>query len=260
MLSLSPGISQDMIRESTGGRQKLPVRNQGTDIPGHVKCFREHNGLIHGGIIYKKNYTLTCKAYRYFRITSVFPAGSIGIVAGVCEQADMSGKVVNKWSTAKRLQNYYSSTSMSLLNAACQVKRKKTPSPPPPTRYMAYDVHGYYIPPFDGTQFQEMVSGLTPGNMNLPDTGIPFGTFYNPSPGGLFYISPKYKDAVENPLYNKPVHCTMGFPICTPYIMIFSPSPYMKETIVLMIGAYREKPKIGSKYYREAQWYCKTFR
>jgi len=46
------------------GRQMLPVRNQCTDIPGHVTCFKELNGLIHGGLIKAPTYTLTCRAFR----------------------------------------------------------------------------------------------------------------------------------------------------------------------------------------------------
>ena len=92
------------------GPQMLPVRNRCTDIPGHVTCFKEHNGLIHGGIIKAPTYTLTCRAFRLVwmkrkkkKIGGNYYEKREVVVAGVCEQKDSSSGIINTWSTATGL-------------------------------------------------------------------------------------------------------------------------------------------------------------
>jgi F0F1-type ATP synthase membrane subunit b/b' len=49
--SLKEEVAQgplEAVPQAVERGQMLPVRNQCTDIPGHVTCFKELNGLIHG--------------------------------------------------------------------------------------------------------------------------------------------------------------------------------------------------------------------
>jgi len=248
-----------LVKSSRGFRQEdrmLPVRNQGTDIPGHVDVFKELNGLIHGGIIHTPGYTLVCKAYRYFVWTATQGGEThIDMAAGVCEQKDLSGKVINRWSTAARLHQYYAGTSIVLPTTAVDSRslrdsgnRKfKFKIKIPPIYWYKY-IHGFYMP--DLFRLNKEIPSVN----TLPDTGIPWECFYT---GGKFAHAPVPSNAVENPFLNQPAWCSEGFPICTPYIKIFSPMPGCKQTIVAMVGAFREQS--GGTYRREAKWHCKTF-
>lgn len=255
-------VIKQLLRYETGTagreRQMLPVRNCCNDIPGHIECFKENNGLIHGGIVHTPSYTLVCRAFRFFvwKNLGKFDDLSTDVVAGICEQKDRSGNLINRWSTAERLQEYYSSTSIPLPAFAEQ-----------------YDMNnlifrGYYYPQrFIKDVFEQGRQGRRV--VESPDDGIPIqGFIYNPPPNfnpafHQFMRPPTYETAVENALYNQPAYCTDGFPICTPYIKVFSPGPGCQETIVSMIGAYREIRISGRPpqvwYERKAEWYVKTF-
>lgn len=243
------------------GRSILPVRNCCTDIPGHITCFREHNGLIHGGIRHASGYTLTCRAFRleYTHTGDKVERNHVvAIVAGVCEQKDGSGKTRFVWSTAQRLKNYYSSTSAELPTSSFRFIR-------------AGEFIGHYAPlmwPLEvaqakfrpGTEVKDSGQpALTPGiSLRI----ISFGGSPNMN---MWANPPHYNTAVENVLYNHKPGCTDGFPICTPYITVFAPDPQIKETIVSMVGAFREQyskgylPAPHYSYKRNAEWYCKTF-
>ena len=252
----NPELLAETSRGFRQGGRMLPVRSQGTDIPGHVDVFKELNGLIHGGIIYTPTYTLVCKAYRYFVWTATQGSEThIDMVAGVCEQKDPSGKVIDRWSTAARLHQYYAGTSIALPTTAVDSRslrgsgrRKfKFKIKIPPIYWYKY-IHGFYMP--DLFQLNKEIPSVN----TLPDTGIPWNCFYT---RGKFARTPVPSNAVENPFFNQPAYCSEGFPICTPYIKIFSPAPECKQTIVAMVGAFREQS--GSMYRREAGWHCKTF-
>ena len=224
------------------GPQMLPIRNRCTDIPGHVTCFKEHNGLIHGGVVHAPDYLLRCKAYSFLHIrpTTGNSQTHTVVVAGVCDQKSPSGQVINTWSIAERLKEYYSSTSISLPTTCFKWNRT------------TYTSVGHYMP-----------ENTRPGES--PDSGSPRRSYYDPpdNPSRLYQQAPSYENAVENALYTKRPICSEGFPICTPYIKVFHPDPNVKETIVFLMGAYREVwYNLGgsAKHERKAQWYCKTFR
>ena len=247
------------------GPQMLPVRNRCTDIPGHVTCFKEHNGLIHGGIIKAPTYTLTCRAFRlgYIKryeekrpfIRKIRKERTEAVVAGVCEQRNQSNKIINPpWSTASKMplkyidKSYYSSVSISL--------------PTPAIRNVLNEKRvgwkrawfGYYFP-----------NGWSVKNTSdMPDTGQPTYAWWKNLKGKYMWdYHPSHASCIESAFYNNPEKCSEGFVICTPYIKIFHPDPNMKETVVWMIGAYRHQKRGKNKveyYNRSAQWYCKTFR
>lgn len=241
------------------GRQMLPVRNQCTDIPGHVTCFKELNGLIHGGIIKAPTYTLTCRVFRliYMRRyhgTHKKKRDEIRevVVAGVCEQKDSSGRVINTWSTASGLplkyvdKKYFSSTSISLPPGAIRniLAEKKG-------KRWKRDWFGYYFP--NGWGWESPDTG---GQPTYEHWGSLRGEY-------IWDRHPSGAASVESPFYNPQFSCDEGFVICTPYIKVFHPDPNMKEVIVHMMGAYRHQSqrKTAVRFYgRHAQWYCKTFK
>ena len=240
------------------GPQMLPIRNRCTDIPGHVTCFKELNGLVHGGIIKAPTYTLTCRAFRLVwmkrrkkKIGGNYYEKREVVVAGVCEQKDSSGGIINTWSTATGLplkdwyigkQYYYYSTSISLPPSAIRKLEEKK---------KGGIWFGYYIP--DGWGWQD-----------ASDTGQPTYDHWGKLKGE--YIWNRYPSgaaSVESPFFNQQFSCSEGYVICTPYIKVYHPDPNMKETSVWMIGAFRhqdQRKKGGVKFYgRSARWYCRTF-
>jgi len=223
----------------TDERVTLPVRNHGNDIPGHIKVFKEHNGLIHGGIVYKKNYTLVCKAYRYFVYQNT---NFIDVVAGVCEQKNKEGKVINQWSTAPRLQPNYANNSLPFLDIAMLYNNYAG----------IITMQGFYIP-------SDWAQHVISKNGHCPDNGLPLPGIYNPIiPAASFAKPPGYKIAIENALFNLLPTGGPGTPICTPYIKITAPHPDMKETIVQMVGVYREQFG-GGLFNWGGEHYFKTF-
>lgn len=278
---LKPAIEsmQSAIRESlqageaqvSGGEQLiLPVRNRCTDIPGHIECFKEHNGLIHGGIIHTSDYTLVCKAYRFFvwRVLDLGERLETDVVAGVCEQKDRTGQIIKRWATAERLQDYYATTSIALPDYSMRIEK-------PFAGGWAERLSGYCHPDLLAPElFMFVMEHWNDLIVDVPDTHGPAQYEYNPPPGPPAYFNPKfdqfmrpptYQTAVENALYNQPAYCTEGYPICTQYIKVFSPSPESDITIVAMIGAYREKwvspgpPPYTVRHERKAEWHVKTF-
>jgi hypothetical protein len=186
---------------------------------------------------------------------------STAVVAGVCEQKDKSGNVISRWSTAERLQEYYSSTSIPL------------PTFPGRWDLSSGIFRGYYFNKwyYSNECFIEMKKQMKNGHcciLESPDDGIPGNIPYNP-PANYnanfhhFMRPPTYKTAVENALCDQPAYCSDGFPLCTPYIKVFSPGPNFQKVIVSMIGAFREIRISGRppqvRYERKAEWYVKTF-
>jgi hypothetical protein len=242
------------------GPQMLPVRNQCTDIPGHVTCFKELNGLIHGGIIKAPTYSLTCRAFRLVYMYRYHGSHKKkrdeireAVVAGVCEQKDSSGRIINTWSTASGLplnyvdKNYYSSTSISLPPSAIWMTLEKKSDHGRWKRAW----FGYYFPPDWGI-------------ISSPDKGRPIYEHWGSLGGNYIWDKhPPGAAAVESPFYNQQFSCSEGYVICTPYIKVFHPDPNMKEVIVHMMGAYRHQSQRRTDlrfYGRDAQWYCKTFK
>ncbi len=223
----------------------LPVRNRGVDIPGHVKLYNQCNGLIHGGTITTPGYTLECKAYRFIK-------GSTWVVAGVCEQKDAEGKVIERWSTADHLKEYYSSTSRKLPEYALFCQRVYKPLKKFLFKGLCVPIlTGYYLP-YDKNLVVKALNIFNPKpqTVTFPDTGIPFP-------------HPKLdSNSVISPFYNPVQESSFGYPISTPYIKIFSPSPQCRETVVFMISAFGKHLSIngGKQTENKCKWDCKTFK
>jgi len=253
-------LNQGKVELVTGEERRiLPPRNFCSDIPGHVTCFKEHNGLIHGGVIKMPNGTLVCRAYRLTYMRRYHGSHSYkrdehreAVAAGVCEKKDSAGKVVERWSTADILplqfvsKGYYSSTSVGL--------------PPPAVQRILYEKDGkrwnmawfgYYFPSgWDG------VNGYDNGNPTYEHWSSLGGAY-------IWDFPPAHNTAVESPTYNFQENCTPGFVICSSYLKVFHPDPTSSEAIVCLIGAYRQQSqrKTAVNFHnRHAEWYVKTFR
>jgi hypothetical protein len=159
------------------------------------------------------------------------------VVAGVCEQKDSSGRVINTWSTASGLplkyvdKKYFSSTSISLPPGAIRniLAEKKG-------KRWNRAWFGYYFP--NGWGWESPDTG---GQPTYEHWGSLRGEY-------IWEKHPPGASAVESP---------------TPYIKVFHPDPNMKEMTAWMIGAYRHQSqrKTAVNFYgRSAQWYCKTFK
>lgn len=239
-------------------RQMLPVRNQCTDISGHV-TFKEQNGLIHGGIVVAPNYTLTCRGFRLEWMDRYRGSHSYKrdehrevVVAGVCEQKRHSGQIIDTWSTASHLplryidKGYYSSTSISLPQSAIQ--RIIYDKGKHGRRHWRW--FGYYIPESWGWN-------------SAPDTGNPTYEYWGELGGEYIWDKhPSGAASIESPFSNPQYSCTPGYVICTPYIKVYHPDPNMDKMTVQMIGAYRQQSQrktAVSFYGRDAQWYSRSY-
>ena len=235
------------------GPQILPVRNQCTDIPVHVTCFKEYNGLIHGGIVYTPGYALYCRAWRFeylfrWRCTWDRIERRGVVLRGECELRTQSGAVVDKWRVGRiYLDDYlddmdpgYRMHKTNNFNSSSSGERSWC---------------SFYFPK---TWREDMVE--------VPDTGEPKYVHWGELRGGSYFWgkSPSGQEAVEDPFYNQRASCTPGFVICTPYIKVFHPDPRMESVVVFIVTVVREqmlyKSGILPDYYkREAKWHCKTF-
>ena len=243
---------------------RLPVRNATATDASHVRLFTEYGGLVHGGVISIGKSRLVCRAFSYFRHTSDRPLLGPGqtqrvhVVAGVCEQFDPAGKVVQRWSTAEKLQDVYQSTSQALPDQAWRVRNLlgtgegfyEAPLTPDATRNLFKTIQG---------------SGYAP----IADSGTPNAKLYSGS--DFFGVSPGPDSALENALYRGQGSASSGWVINTPYLSVFSPSPQLSTVIVAMVGVYREaswttrgKPfkKLTTRmdrFTRKAQWSVRSF-
>lgn len=232
--------------------QKLPLRFSGNDIPGHVVTAKEHDGLVHGGVITTHSYTLTCRAYISLEYQS---KDMVAVVAGICRQKRPDGGVMGSWCTAQRLERYYTDPTFRLPAGAFISNAQGS------------HYHGFYIPlrwfvtgalaRLDGTKI-----------VIYEDSGVPLHPYiYNPpshfNPScHMFMQSPTHESAIENALYmGEHIESSPGFVIDSPYIKVFSPGPDSPRTIVSMVGAHRElhSSRNHLEYKREARWYVKTF-
>jgi hypothetical protein len=262
-------VSQAVQAESAGilaaGPPSLPVRNRCVDINGHVECFRMNNGLIHGGIIQTPSFFLVCRAFRFFiwkTVGKLFNGDEYqtDVVAGICEKRDKQGGLLERWGVDNRSIQVFNNYPLNLPTYAMRYDR---------TNLKEIVQSGYYYPmrfnPFVSSDFREHFKR---GDkvIEVPDYAPPEYIPYNP-PANFnaefhqFKRSPTYETAVENALYNQPAICSDGFPICTQYIKVFSPSPKMGTVIVSLVSAYREKTLIGTiaTHNRHASWSVKTF-
>lgn len=262
---------------------QLPARNSGTTSAKHVQLFTQNNGLIHGGIITIGSNKLVCRAFRYFKRKAALAASSyIEVVAGVCEQIDGNGRVVQKWTTAERLPEMYQSTSQSLPTYACR------------DDHNLGEGEGFYHSVQYASALTQALKDLrkkatngkktfTLAPIELPDDGQPDPAYYQGQfkaigqsqlpfsrlfaiLGHHFSTPPGPDTAVENALYNNRPIGTKGYVINTPYISVFSLGPSVPVVIVSMIGVYREAvlhfqgTPIMKRFERKAGWSVRSFR
>lgn len=244
-------------------RYALPPRNQANDIPNYVTCFKEHDGLIHGGIIKTPTFTLTCRAFRLVYMyrysgSSREKRDEIREVAvcGVCEKKDLSGQIVERWSTADFLplttninRGNYSSTSAGVPSPAIRLDNFNKGK----HHRWSGSWFGYYFP-----------NGFNVFGGNIYDNGSPIYEHWASLEGE--YIWDRYPagaNGVESPLFNYTGQWTKEFVISTSYLKVFHFSPDDSEVIVAMVGAYRfqgqRKTIIVNPYTRMGEWYVKTF-
>lgn len=257
--------------EGECGGPLLPVRNRGRNVQGHVELLDEHNGLIHGGRIYKKDYILECKAYRRFDYRkNRYNSSNIDVVAGVCEQRRPSGQVMETWSTARRLRENYTAISNAFPEGAFAWTMKAGARSRGFSGFklrfkinlklklnLNSHTYGFYRSQLSAEDFRKAFEGIAGKNapLVLPDNGRPDPAIYR---SGYFERGPGWDTALENPFFNQQPSCAEGYPVCTPYIRIFAPHPDMDKTVVVMASAYREWLN-NSVYNREALYEVKTF-
>ncbi len=196
---LRPRKAKEMELLEQQGR-KLPPRYSGRDVPGHVEHCREMNGLVHGGTITTRGYTLQCRA---FLCDGHNVPGLVGGVGGCCEQRGLDGELMTRWSTALKGRQYYDDLSK-----------------PPPQTFPFYFLNYSY--PF-GLLLRKKTGE------HVHDSGVPYKD-YRSQPRALWnpLCVPEMSEQSRN------------MPIVSPYVKVFSPSPDVRTTIVAMVGAYRE--------------------
>lgn len=217
-------------------RFAYPVRNQCSDIVGHVKCFREHNDLVHGGIIYTPEYALHCSAYRMETLCRVQQSETrAAAVGGHCYMVDQSGNIASEWDTTYLLPWDTPTVSFGRFSIPDRLVIRE---------YGSW--RGFYFP-----------NGWHEGVSEPADTGSPMeeGYFWCGNPAG--------REAVENPYFNAPHDATPGFVISTPYLKVFHPDCRMKHVMVFIAAARflfgRNYWSPGDQWKRHAQWVCETF-
>jgi hypothetical protein len=233
-LRAAPAQSEAPPEQSlTMAAGQLPARNSGTTAR-HVQLFTQNNGLIHGGTIRIGSGALVCRAFRFFNWEGLTRTD---VVAGVCEQMDASGKVVQRWTTADRLKEMYQSATQPLPGFAAST----TP---------AGKTHGFYV------SEQHIKNVALAVNKTLktkkpfppvetPDNGTPATTIYQGRADTLlgvmnpFSIPPGPDTAVENALFSTQPGATGGFIVKTPYLSVFSPTPQLPVVIVSMVTVSR---------------------
>lgn len=247
------------------GAGQLPVRNAGSTTAKHVQLFTQSNGLVHGGVISIGSSRLVCRAFRFYRSGNNH---NLDVVAGVCEQMDASGKVVQRWTTAERLTDMYQNTSQPLPAYACRYDGGST------TGWMGFaggQTEGFYHGERFATELMNAIRALTKPNLlrpratkgglpfEVPDTG-PHRDYYLKT---SFSTPPGPDTAVENALYDKLPTASAGYVINTPYLSVFSPSPLLPIVIVSMVGVYREAWMNASqsvtRFERKAGWTVRSF-
>lgn len=253
-------------------RTRLPLRNATTSTASHVQLFTEHGGLVHGGVVTIGESRLVCRAFSWFRHTATprklfgkFSAPGtterVHAVAGVCEQFDSSGAVVNRLSTAKQLTDVYRTTSQPLLDGAWRAAA------------LLGTGEGFYVTALTRDAVLRVVRG---GNVVLPDTGVPDPRVYGDN---FFARSFGPNASPENALFDKRAVGTDGWVIKTPYLAVYAPDPRLVAprpslpyvpVIVAMLGVFRRgewttvrsKKKLvtTTKFERESEWTVRSFK
>ncbi len=199
--------------------RKLPLRYSGRDVPGHVEHCRKMNGLVHGGTITTRWYTLQCRAFLSSGLEQN-DHGRKGSVGGCTEQRGLDGELMTRWSTALKARKYHNDLTRSA----------------PQAFSFYYSNHSF---PFDALLRQKTGEAVH-------DSGVPFAS-YRSRPRALW-----------NPLCVPEMsEKSRHMPIVSPYVKVFSPGPDVRTTIVAMVGAYWELR--GGHPFSRAQWEVKTF-
>ena len=230
-LFVSPG--HDLAGEDRTSRPASPPRNRCIPEAGHVDCFDDHAGLIHGAVIRMPASRLTCRAFRQLWMRRYMGRSSRAetrevVVAGVCEQTHPDGRLIRRWSTVDRLPTVHLDRGPWSTLAV---------SPPPPVvRLIAADggrrkswiFSGYYLPL--GWSFSTVLDPTVPADFN-----------HWPALGAVqpWSQAPTGSESVEGPLFDRPVDCTAGYVVCTPYLSILHPHPESAEVRVEMVSARR---------------------
>jgi hypothetical protein len=246
----------------------LPVRHAPAKTHPHVAPLPDnHNGLVHGAVVTTAKFRVVCKAYRWFRHHTVmkgfyeFVSGTYDEeVGGVCEQFDLSGKLIQRWTVGTRFPAMYASTSVALPHAACLMSM----GGPKPT---TWTLEGFYM-----SDKTADMSGIRPADPNslkkgfpIPDSGKLNSGFYKPNtPSQLFGRAPNHNFAVENALFTASSQASPRlYPVSTNYLKIYSPTPTMNEVSVRLVGGWRvaNSDRKGVKQFdRYSRWHAKTFR
>lgn len=211
-----------------------PPRNVCKPSEGHVTCFRDRHGLVHGGVVRAEGFSVACRAFRLelfnFLIHKLLPKPVIDVemelvVAGVCEHVDAAGTVVRRWSTVgglplKRISaSHYASISAPLPTIAGG-------SPPNAlTDVRAEDAGGPEVAA--AGKPTTLLMHYFPLKGQPPETGVP-RDLWNAGAAD-----------VESALFAQPIVCDPGFVICSAYLKVRHPHPKTRVIAVDMVGAYR---------------------
>ncbi len=212
----------------------FPPRNQCTEIPGHVKCFEELGGLIHGAEITTPTYTLTCRAFRQLYLFRYWGRKKSRaetrevVVAGVCEQRNLQGAILRRWDTLSPIKTHQIDRTLWESTA--------TPLPQDVVRLVSQNggkrknkiFSGYYLP--------EGWSEVTFKDVSVPADYRPF------SPLGqkqAWNMTPALGASVESPRFEFQPQCSEGFVVCSAYLKILHPNPQSSEIQVEMVSARR---------------------
>ncbi|MEM8993807.1 MAG: hypothetical protein AAGF23_03335 [Acidobacteriota bacterium] len=204
-----------------------PPRNRCTDVPGHVTCFTDRDGLIHGATVQTPDFTLTCRAFRRFWLQrfAAVEAREI-VVAGVCEKR-RGGVLVERWSTLDPLQTSpafdrspWASVDAALPAGAVEVDQIYG------NLYTTYT--GFYLPAgWDGRAVSETSRPAA------------YDDFPRGGPVQAWTEAPARARSVESPLFDRTPHCGPGFVVCSAYLKILHPDARHRSVAVEMVSARR---------------------
>jgi hypothetical protein len=223
----------DVTGDDRTSRPASPPRNRCTPDPGHVDCLDDHAGLIHGAVIRMPSSRLTCRAFRQLWMRRYKGKDSRAetrevVVAGVCEQTRPDGTLIRRWSSVDRLPIVRLDRRLwSTLDV---------PLPQPVVRLVSSNGgerkswiwSGYYLP--RGWNSRTFLDPTAPADFN-PWSPLGAVQAWTQPPAG--------SESVESPLFDRPVACTAGYVVCSPYLSILHPHPASTEVRVEMVSARR---------------------
>lgn len=208
-----------------------PPRTSCVDIPGHVTCERKHNGLIHEAVVTAPDFTLHCRAFRHLWIKRYRGSSSRAetrevVVAGVCDQRALDGRLIKRWSTLDPLETekidrkLWDSPEQTLPEPVVKlISRKKKKGRE--TKFFS----GYYLPEgWKESAFSD--ADATPGYEPFPPLGKEQA-----------WNDADDRSSIVSPLFAAKAQCSDGFVVCTPYLKILHPNPELSQVEVEMVSA-----------------------